>query len=309
MTADKKHVLILMGGWSAEREVSMASGEACGEALEKAGYDVTYHDLQQDLSILIDLIKAVKPDAVFNALHGRFGEDGNIQGVLNILGVPYTHSGVKASAIAMDKPASLEVFQNANIPIANGVVIKEEHIVSGAWETENTIPRPFVVKPACEGSSVGVYIVEENAPAPDLSNWTYGDALIEEFVAGKELTVAVMENEALTVTELCPHEGFYSYENKYTDGKTTHVCPAEIDENLSQKLMKLAVSAHEALGCRGVSRTDFRYDPKTEKLIVLETNTQPGMTALSLVPEQAAYKGIDFPALVSWMVEAAACDI
>lgn len=308
MTTTKKHVLVLMGGWSAERDVSLASGEASGEALEAAGYQVTYHDLQQDLAALLAVLDAVKPDVVFNALHGRFGEDGNIQGVLNILGIPYTHSGVKASSVAMDKPATLELFKSVGVPIAEGCVISEKDITSGEWTEKNTIPRPFVVKPACEGSSVGVYLVMENQEAPDLSDWTYGDALIEEFVAGQELTVAVMEDEALTVTELRPHEGFYSYENKYTDGKTTHICPAEVEPDFADKLKDYAIRAHKVLGCRGVSRTDFRFDPETEKLIVLETNTQPGMTALSLVPEQAAYKNIDFPQLVSWMVEEATCD-
>ncbi|MTI10778.1 D-alanine--D-alanine ligase [Curvivirga aplysinae] len=308
MTENKKHVLVLMGGWSAEREVSLTSGEACGEALEQAGYQVTYHDLQPNLSALINLIEAVKPDVVFNALHGRYGEDGNIQGVLNILNVPYTHSGVKASSTAMDKPASLELFKSVGIPVAKGNVIPEAHIVSGDWQSKNEIPRPFVVKPACEGSSVGVYIVGENEAAPDLSEWTFGDALIEEFVDGKELTVAVMDGKALTVTELCPHEGFYSYEAKYTDGKTTHICPAEVDSSLADRMKEHAVQAHNVLGCRGVTRTDFRYNPATDQLIVMEINTQPGMTALSLVPEQANEMGTDFPALVSWMVEAAACD-
>ena len=308
MAENKKHVLVLMGGWSAEREVSLASGEACGEALEEAGYQVTYHDLQPNLTALINLIEAVKPDVVFNALHGRYGEDGNIQGVLNILNVPYTHSGVKASSTAMDKPASLELFKSVGIPVALGNVIAEADIVNGDWQSKNEIPRPFVVKPACEGSSVGVYIIGENEAAPDLSDWTFGDALIEEFVDGQELTVAVMEDKPLTVTELRPHEGFYSYEAKYTDGKTTHICPAEIEDSFAETLKQHAVQAHKVLGCRGVSRTDFRYDPKTEKLIVLETNTQPGMTSLSLVPEQAKEMGTDFPALVSWMVEEAACD-
>ncbi|MDX1738976.1 MAG: D-alanine--D-alanine ligase, partial [Alphaproteobacteria bacterium] len=225
----QKHVLVLMGGWSAEREVSLASGEACGEALEGAGYRVTYHDLQRNLPAFIEALEAVKPDVVFNALHGRFGEDGNIQAVLNILDIPYTHSGVKASSVAMDKPATLRLFDAAGIPVAQGCVVAEADITSGNWVNKNTISRPFVIKPACEGSSVGVYIVGENEPAPDLSDWTFGDALIEEYVAGKELTVAVMENEALTVTELQPNEGFYSYENKYTDGKTTHICPADIE--------------------------------------------------------------------------------
>lgn len=297
-----KTVAVLMGGWSEEREVSLMSGAACADALTEAGYDVRRIDLKRDLASLLDALEP-KPDAVFNALHGRYGEDGNIQGVLNTLGIPYTHSGLLASAAAMDKPMALRLFRAAGIPTAEGTVVAPEDL--GHYDP---LPRPYVVKPAREGSSVGVYIVKDGDNGPDYSNWTFGDALVEEYVTGQELTVTVMGKRALGVTELRTKQGFYDYEAKYTDGKTEHFCPAPISDSVAERCMDFAVRAHKILGCRGVSRADFRYDEARDRLIILEVNTQPGMTALSLVPEQAVHCGISFPELVHWMVEEAQCD-
>lgn len=297
-----KNVTVLLGGWSAEREVSLVSGAACSSALREAGYTVTELDPPRDM---VELAAALtpKPDVVFNALHGRYGEDGTLQGVLDIMRIPYTHSGQLASSVAMDKPMAIDLFKAAGIPCPIGRILSADKLGGG-----DPLPRPYVVKPAREGSSVGVYIVKAGDNGPDYSNWTYGDALVEEFVAGLELTVSVMGDKALCVTELKPHSGFYDFEAKYTEGMTTHVCPAEISEELSETLKTHALTAHKILGCRGVTRSDFRYDPETGKLVILEINTQPGMTPLSLVPEQAKHLGISFPEMVTWMVENATCD-
>ncbi|RED54117.1 D-alanine--D-alanine ligase [Aestuariispira insulae] len=297
-----KHVAVILGGWSEEREVSLVSGEACAKGLEEKGYEVTRIDLTRDLKETLEALDP-KPDVVFNALHGRYGEDGTIQAVLDLLQIPYTHSGLLASAVAMDKPMALRLFRAAGIPTAEGMIVKPEDLGRG-----DPMPRPYVVKPAREGSSVGVYIVQEGDNGPDYSSWTLGDALVEEFIPGLELTTAVMGDKALAVTELRPLEGFYSYEAKYTDGKTTHLCPAPIPDDVAKRCQDYALRAHRILGCRGVSRADFRYDAAKDRLIILEVNTQPGMTPLSLVPEQAAYKGISFPDLMKWMVENAQCD-
>lgn len=301
-----KSVTVLMGGWSAEREVSLDSGAACADALADAGYAVTRIDVTRDLRALVDALTPL-PDVVFNALHGRYGEDGRIQSLLDLLGVPYTHSGVLASALAMDKQTAKVLFAARGIPCPEG------HIVSVA-DIGNTMPLdpPFVVKPNNEGSSVGVRIVRPGDNRVVLDDWPYGDdALVEKFVDGRELTVAVIGDRALGVTELRPHTGFYDYEAKYTDGKTTHLCPAPVPDAIAEQAMEYAVAAHQVLGCRGVSRSDFRYDDTGSEpglLYMLEVNTQPGMTPLSLVPEQAAYAGMGMRDLVSWMVENAACD-
>lgn len=299
----RRRVAVLLGGWSSEREVSLVSGKACAEALESKGYEVTRIDVNRDLRTLLDALTAAAPDCVFNALHGRFGEDGTIQGVLEILGIPYTHSGVMASALAMDKGMSRHIFEAEGIPVAKGLILPPQGLGG-----DDPLPRPYVVKPAREGSSVGVYIVMEGGNSPDYSGWTFGDALVEEYIPGRELTVSVMDDKALGVTELRPKMGFYDYEAKYTDGKTEHFFPAPIDENVRDACMDYAVRAHRALGCRGVSRSDFRYDDTNGRIVILEVNTQPGMTPLSLVPEQAAHTGIPFPDLVEWMVEHARCD-
>ena len=301
-----KSVTVLMGGWSAEREVSLASGAACADALTDAGYNVTRVDVKHDLGGLIEALTPA-PDVVFNALHGRYGEDGRIQSLLDILGIPYTHSGVLASALAMDKQTAKALFEARGIPCPEGRLIS----LSAEADTLPLEP-PFVVKPNSEGSSVGVKIVKPGDNRIGFDDWPYGDeALVEQYIAGRELTVAVMGDQALGVTELRPHTGFYDYKAKYTDGETTHLCPAPVPDKIAEQAMSYAVTAHQALGCRGVSRADFRYDDtdgSTGQLYMLEVNTQPGMTPLSLVPEQAAASGIGMSDLVGWMVENATCD-
>jgi len=303
-----RHVAVLMGGWSAEREVSLVSGRACAKALKEAGYRVSEIVVERDLEKLLAAL-APRPAAVFNALHGRWGEDGCIQGVLDILDIPYTHSGLLASALAMNKPMAKRLFQAAGIPVAEGKVVPRDAVLAG-----DPMPRPYVVKPTDEGSSVGVRIVMagDNALPFERDGWPYGEeVLVERYIPGRELTVSVMGDRALAVTELRPHEGFYDYAAKYTAGKTTHLVPAPVSEPITRACLDYALRAHQALGCRGVSRADFRYDDTKGgrgELYLLEINTQPGMTPLSLVPEQAAYLGMSFAALVSWMVENAACD-
>lgn len=303
-----KHVAVLLGGWSAEREVSLASGKACGAALEGEGYTVTYVDVDRDLAIRLG---EVKPDVVFNALHGPYGEDGTVQGMLEIMGLPYTHSGVLASALAMRKAHSRTIFKAAGIPIADGKVV---HRLTAA--ESHVFPPPYVLKPEAQGSSFGVFIVREDQAHPPQelfsSDWKYGDYLLaERYVAGKELTCAVMGNVALGVIDVVPTQGFYDYAAKYVPGGSKHVLPAEIKPNVYQEVQKLALKAHRALGCRGVSRADFRYDDRAEGttgLVCLEVNTQPGMTETSLVPEMAAHAGHSFGDLVRWMVEDASCN-
>ena len=303
-----KRVALLMGGRSAEREVSLVSGAACAKGLREKGYDVDVIDVGQDLGALLAALDP-KPDVVFNALHGRYGEDGRVQGLLDLLGLPYTHSGVLASALAMDKPLAKQVFGAVGLRCPEGKVISIDRLAKA-----DPMPRPFVVKPTAEGSSVGVRIVREGDNLPPLgsSGWHFGDeVLVERYIPGRELTVAVMGGEALAVTELRPHAGFYDYEAKYTEGKTDHIVPAPVSAAVGEAAKNMAVTAHAALGCRGVTRCDFRYDDSRkglDGLYLLEINTQPGMTPLSLVPEQAAHRGIDFPDLVAWMVEHAQCD-
>jgi D-alanine-D-alanine ligase len=298
-----KSVAVLMGGFSAEREVSLVSGAECATALTAAGYDVRTVDVRRDVAWLVDQLDPA-PDVVFNALHGQWGEDGTLQGLLDMLAIPYTHSGRVASALAMDKPLAIRLFRAAGLPTADHIVAEIDQIAAGP----DPMARPYVVKPAREGSSVGVHIVTEGVNGPDYGDWTYGTAMVEEFVDGRELTVSVMGGKALGVTELRPRTGFYDYEAKYTDGMTEHLCPAPIPDALTQRCMEIAETAHATLGCRGVTRSDFRFDPATGRLIIMEINTQPGMTPLSLVPEQARHMGMSFEELVSWMVENAACD-
>ena len=305
--ATRKTVAVLMGGTSAEREVSLASGRQCADALREAGYDVTEIDVTADVSALIDALTP-RPGAVFNALHGRMGEDGNIQGLLNLMGLPYTHSGVLASALAMDKAVARTVFEKEGMAVAKGRLATRDEILAG-----DVMPRPYVVKPNNEGSSVGIQIIREGANGPNPDGMGDDIMLVEEFIPGRELTVAVMgapgeEPRPLAVTELRPTKGFYDYEAKYTDGVTEHLVPAPVSDDLGARAMDWAARAHKALHCRGVSRSDFRYDDENDALVILEINTQPGMTRLSLVPEQAGYCGIAFPDLVSWMVETAQCD-
>jgi len=303
----RKRIAVLMGGTSAEREVSLESGRQCGDALRYAGYDVYEFDVTSDIGALLDALTP-RPDAVFNALHGRFGEDGNIQGLLNLLDIPYTHSGVLASSLAMDKVAARAIFESEGLGIATGKLVARDELLAG-----DVMPRPYVVKPNSEGSSVGVQIIEDGTNGPDPDAIETDDILVEEFIPGRELTVAVMgtpgeDPRPLAVTELRPTKGFYDYEAKYTDGVTKHLVPAPVSEGVYDRAMSWAAQAHNALYCRGVTRADFRYDDDRDALVILEVNTQPGMTRLSLVPEQATHCGIAFPELVSWMVETAQCD-
>ncbi len=298
-------VAVLHGGMSAEREVSLRSGAQVIEALRKAGFEVQPVVVGEDLGALIAALTP-KPDVVFNALHGRFGEDGTIQGVLDYLGIPYTHSGVRASAMAMDKAAAKAVFSAAGLPVAPHRVIDVAELAD-----HDPLPPPYVVKPVNEGSSVGVSIVYpgDNKRAEIIANWHYGPAMVEQYVPGRELTVGVLEDRALVVTEIISNEKFYDYTAKYAAGGSRHVLPAEVPENIAAAAKDIAVAAHRALGCRGASRADLRYDETTGRVVLLEVNTQPGMTPTSLLPEQAAYVGLDFPALCAWMVERAQCRV
>ena len=298
-----RHVAVLMGGWSAEREVSLVSGAAVAKALKKTGCRVTPIDVQRDMGSLMTRLYP-RPDAVFNALHGRYGEDGCVQGLLNILDIPYTHSGLLASALAMDKPMAKRLFAAAGIPVAEHRIVRRDDVVRG-----DVMARPYVVKPLNEGSSVGVTIVLEgdNTPPFTDANWPFGEeVMVERFVPGKELTVAVMGDKALAVTEITTDRGFYDYDAKYAEGGSAHLVPAPLEPAVYDEVMRLSALAHEALGCRGVSRADLRYDGET--VYLLEINTQPGMTHTSLVPEQAAHVGLSFEELVSWMVENVECD-
>jgi D-alanine-D-alanine ligase len=301
-----RHVAVLMGGLSAEREVSLVSGEACARALEQRGYRVTRIDVGRDLH---EVLGRTRPDLVFNALHGRYGEDGRVQGLLDQLGLPYTHSGVLASALAMDKPMAKRVFASVGLRCPEGMETTLAELLAAP-----PVPPPFVVKPAAEGSSVGVVIVPDHDLRP-LSDRNDVDPdcrlLVERYIEGRELTCGVLAGEPLAVTEIRPNEGFYDYRAKYTDGYASHLVPAPLSPDLYDAVMDAAVRAHRVLGCRGVSRADFRFDPELGDagLFLLEVNTQPGMTPLSLVPEQAAYCGIPFDELVVRLVEQARCDM
>jgi D-alanine-D-alanine ligase len=297
-----RRVAVLMGGWSSEREVSLVSGAAVAKALGEAGYDVLPIDVARDPADLLARLTP-RPDVVFNALHGRWGEDGTIQALLDLLAIPYTHSGLLASALAMHKPTAKLVFERAGIPVAEHVVVGREALAAA-----DPMPRPYVVKPLNEGSSVGVRIVRNGDNLCPLgADWTFGDAvMVERFIPGREFTVAVMGGRPLAVTEITTERGFYDYDAKYAPGGSRHVVPAQVEPAVYDEAMALAGRAHRALGCRGVSRADIRWDGR--RLYMLEVNTQPGMTPTSLVPEQAAYAGIGFPDLVAWMVENAEYD-
>jgi D-alanine-D-alanine ligase len=294
------HVAVLMGGLSSEREVSLVSGAACADALERLGAKVSRVDAGRDIAtVLTDL----KPDVCFNALHGEWGEDGRVQGILDTLQIPYTHSGVLASALAMDKAKAKAVLAAGGVDVPGGGLYNRFDAAR-----EHVMAPPYVVKPNAEGSSVGVFLVFEGANSPPQEliapSWTFGEeVMIEPYVAGYELAVAVMDGKALAVTEIVPRTGFYDYDAKYSEGGSAHVLPARISADAATRAMALAERAHAALGCRGVTRSDFRYDDVKDVLVLLEVNTQPGMTPTSLVPEQAAHKGVSFEALVLWMVE------
>jgi len=303
----KAHVAVLMGGISSEREVSLLSGKACAEALEQAGYHVSLLDVGRDVA---QRLVALKPDIAFNALHGPFGEDGTIQGILEYLAIPYTHSGVLASALAMDKAQAKIVVAQAGVHVAPSKLMNRFDVVK-----THPMPPPYVVKPVREGSSFGVVIVrEEQGHPPQIlssEDWPYGDdVLVERYIAGREFTCAVLGDKVLDVCEIVPETGFqfYDYEAKYAKDGSKHLCPAKILPNIYQNIQRMSLAAHQMLGCRGVSRSDFRYDEKGQgEAVWLEINTQPGMTSTSLVPDMARVSGIGFRELVCWMVEDASC--
>jgi len=303
-----KSVAVLMGGWSPEREVSLSSGYECAKALADRGYAVRVIDAGRDLSALLRALEPF-PDAIFNALHGIGGEDGTIQGVFEMLRIPYTHSGVLASSVAMHKPTAKSIFRAVGLPVVDGVVARLEELV-----LRDPIPAPFVVKPTNQGSSVGVRIVRvnDNSWREEVRGWRFGEELlVERFVPGRELTVAVMGDRALGVCEIVPRGSFYDYTAKYAVGGSDHLTPAPIPAEVYELALDIALRAHRALGCRGVTRADLRYDDTTEELgglYLLELNTQPGMTPTSLVPDIARHVGIEFDELVAWMVENATCD-
>jgi D-alanine-D-alanine ligase len=303
---DKLHIAVLMGGWSAEREISLITGNGVADALESRGHRVTRIDMDRNIAArLADL----SPDVVFNALHGTPGEDGTVQGMMDLMGVRYTHSGLETSVIAIDKELTKMVLVPTGIRMPAGRIVDSESLYAS-----DPLPRPYVLKPVNEGSSVGVAIVRDGgnhgdpiSPATD-GPWQEFDRLLAEpFIRGRELTVAVLDDEALAVTELRPKSGFYDYDAKYTEGMTEHVCPADIPDEIRDDALATALKAHRILGCRGASRADFRWDDEqgAAGLYLLEVNTQPGMTPLSLVPEQARARGIDYATLVERIVEAA----
>jgi len=298
-------VAVLYGGTSSERPVSLVSGEAAISALREKGHDVTPVDVGPDLAVTIQALRAVVPDVVFNALHGPKGEDGAIQGVLEWLNLPYTHSGIRASAVAMDKGATRILLAAAGLPVAEGRVITVAELAEA-----DPLPVPYVIKPVAEGSSVGVEIIRagDNRRAEIARTWRFGkEALAESFIPGRELTAGVMGDRALAVTDILPAETavFYDFEAKYKAGGSRHVVPAELPADVTERALDYALRAHQTLGCAGASRTDFRYDDESDTLIILEVNTQPGMTPTSLLPEQAAYCGISYPDLCDWMVQEA----
>ncbi|MBS3847803.1 D-alanine--D-alanine ligase [Devosia sp. J2-20] len=303
-----KHVAVLMGGWSNERPVSLASGRECAAALRRAGYQVTEVDVGRDIA---SVLSELKPDVAFNALHGPFGESGMMQGVLELLGIPYTHSGVLASALAMDKHQAKIAMKAAGVPVTDHVIVSRAEAGRA-----HVMPPPYVIKPIADGSSFGVFIVKGDTSHPPQEilreDWNSGEELmVERYIPGRELTCSVMGDVALGVTEIVIPQGFYNYEAKYAKGGSTHIIPAQLQPKIYDKVQKLSLAAHAALGCRGVTRCDFRYNDaagEDGELVCLEINTQPGMTETSLVPEQAVHAGHSFEELVAWMVEDASCN-
>lgn len=303
-----KHVAVLMGGWSVERAVSLNTGQFYAKYAEAAGYRVTKIDVDRDIA---EVLAKLKPDVVLNGLHGKFGEDGTIQGMLEVLGIPYTHSGVLASSLAMNKHYSKIAFKSAGIPVTNHIVAHRSEIAR-----KHVMPPPYVVKPVAEGSSYGVFLIKAESGHPPQEilreDWKGSDDLmVERFIPGREMTCAVMGDVAMGVTEIVTDLSFYNYEAKYTAGGSKHVIPAEISPNVYQNIQKMALKAHEVLGCRGVTRADFRFNDlagQDGELVCLEVNTQPGMTATSLVPEQVLHAGHSLEELVIWIVEDASCN-
>ena len=303
-----KSVVVLMGGWSPEREVSLSSGRECAKALADRGYKVRVIDVGRDLPTVLRALDP-RPDVIFNALHGIGGEDGTMQGVFEMLGIPYTHSGVLASSLAMHKPTAKAIFRAAGLPVVDGVVARPEELA-----LHDLLPAPFVVKPTNQGSSVGVRIVRvnDNSWREEVTGWRFGnEVLVERFIPGRELTVAILGDRALGVCEIVPRGSFYDYTAKYAVGGSDHLTPAPIPLRIYEDALEIALCAHRALGCRGVSRADLRYDDTVEcpgELYLLEVNTQPGMTPTSLVPDIARHLGISFDDLVVWILENAACN-
>lgn len=303
-----KHVAVLMGGLSNERPVSLSSGAQCAAALRRAGYQVTEVDVGYDIA---ERLRELKPDVAFNALHGRYGEDGTIQGVLEFLRIPYTHSGVLASALAMDKHQAKIMFKAVGIPVTDHIIVNRADVARS-----HVMAPPYVVKPIADGSSVGVFVVKADHGHPPQEilreDWNAGEmVMVERYVPGRDLTCAVMGDVALGVTEILTDLSFYNFEAKYAKGGSHHLIPAPIQPKIYDKVQKIALKAHAALGCRGVTRTDFRFNDKAGEdgeLVCLEINTQPGMTETSLAPEQALHAGHSFEELVSWMVEDASCN-
>ncbi len=303
-----KKVAVLMGGFSAEREVSLASGAQCALALKELGHEVIEIDVKRDIAQVLD---KVKPDVVFNALHGSFGEDGTVQGVLETLQIPYTHSGILSSALAMDKHQSKIMFKNSGIPVADHIIANRSEIAS-----KHIMKPPYVIKPVAEGSSVGIFLVksEVSHPVQEIlgTDWKGGEELmVERFVDGRELTCAVMGNVALGVIEITTEMNFYNYEAKYEQNGSQHLLPAPVSQKIYKEVQQLSLKAHKALGCKGITRADFRFndfDDENGEIVCLEINTQPGMTKTSLVPEIAAHAGHDFKELVGWILEDASCN-
>jgi len=302
-----KHVAVLMGGWNNERPVSLMTGKGCAQALRNAGYQVTEVDVGRDIA---EVLAALKPDVAFNAMHGLFGEGGYIQGVLELLQIPYTHSGMLASALAMNKHQAKILFKAAGIPVTDHVIVSRTEAAR-----EHVMAPPYVLKPVADGSSFGVFIVKSDASHPPQEilreDWTMGEeVMVERYIPGRELTCAVMGEVALGVTEIVTDLAFYNYEAKYAQGGSHHIVPAQIQPKIYDKVQKMALKAHAALGCRGVTRTDFRFNDRAGEdgeLVCLEINTQPGFTPISLVPEQARHIGVDFADLCEWLLEDAAC--
>lgn len=299
-----KRVAVIYGGWSSERDISLVSGRAMAAAARQKGYDTVEIDASRDLSMQL---QDAAPDVVLNGLHGPWGEDGCVQGVFEVMGIPYSHSGVLSSALAMDKRKSKAVYAQHGIEIAADVAVTREQAARA-----HPLPPPYVIKPVAEGSSFGVVMVRAGANAPSQmlmsEEWAYGDRLMaEEFIPGRELTVGVMGERALGVTEIATTRDFYDFDAKYAAGGSEHTVEPELPTGVRERALSTALAAHRALGCRGVTRSDFRYDEDRDRLVILETNTQPGMTPTSLVPEQADAVGISFPDLVAWMIEDASC--
>lgn len=304
-----KKIAVIMGGMSLERDISLKSGQGVFEALKNAGYPVVAIDLTDDMESFIKTLKSEKIDIVFNALHGKFGEDGCVQGLLNMMGIPYTHSGVLASAIAMNKTAAKKMAQDLGICVAVQKVVSKQDILAG-----NELPMPYVVKPNDGGSSVGLFVIRTEADKQKmLAQWSFdGTVLMESYIAGRELSVAVNDEKPMGVVEIVSESGLYDYDSKYNMPTTKHLVPAPISEKVYHKAMEQAFKIHQALGCRGVSRCDFRYDEKnpneSEQLVFLEINTCPGMTPVSLVPDIAKQMGMSYTDLILWLIERAACE-